>query len=150
MLLATGSISTTAGGGWAWGCGPEEPLHHFCYNVTETVQQTQAPGPAPGTPRPRDAPAPCPAPWDVRRLQPTPPASSPPPRTSAGPPRAPAPSLALGEPPSSGVMRLARFAQQLRADYLESLGLSFQPVLMAMAPHRESCSMGRGPRNAPG
>lgn len=72
MLLATGSISTTAGGGWPWGCGPEEPLHHFCYNVTETVQQTRAPGPAPGTPRPRDAPAPCPAPWDVRGPQPTP------------------------------------------------------------------------------
>lgn len=47
-------------------------------------------------------------------------------------------------------MRLGRFAQRLRAGYLASLGLSFQPVLMAMALHRESCSVGRGPRNAPG
>jgi hypothetical protein len=54
MLLASGSMSATAGGGRAWVAGLR--LHHFCYNVTDTVQQTQGSGPAPVVPRPRTAP----------------------------------------------------------------------------------------------
>lgn len=34
-------------------CWPEERLHHFCYNVTDTAQQTQALGPAPQDAPPR-------------------------------------------------------------------------------------------------
>lgn len=42
----------------------EGRLHHFCYNVTDTVLQTLAHGPAPWTARPLDGPALGPAPLE--------------------------------------------------------------------------------------
>lgn len=32
------------------GCGLEQRLQHFCFKVTDTVQQTQGPTPPPGSP----------------------------------------------------------------------------------------------------
>lgn len=39
--------------GWAWWSGPEERIHHFCYNVTENGATNTG-----SRPRPRDAPPP--------------------------------------------------------------------------------------------
>lgn len=68
MLLATGSMSATAAGEREGrGCWPWQPRNHFCFNVTDTVPQTQGP-PRPRPPRPAPAPPlgtaaapPCPA-----------------------------------------------------------------------------------------
>lgn len=56
MLLATGSMSATAAGEREGrGCWPWQRLNHFCFNVTDTVPQTQGP-PRPRPPRPGPAP----------------------------------------------------------------------------------------------
>lgn len=77
------------------GRGREGRLHHFCYNVTDTVQQTQARSPAPGTPRPRDAQLLAPPLWDAPGPQLAP-------LDSRGDATAPAPGPAFGRTPGLG------------------------------------------------
>lgn len=43
MLLATGSMSATADGERARDAGPGSRQYHFCFNITDTVQQAQDP-----------------------------------------------------------------------------------------------------------